>query len=163
MQEETGEISEMNFGLIHAITDVCILVKDISRSIDFYVGKLGFCLNRQADGFAEFSGAGFTLACWEIEHLSAHTGVSGARSDGPHKVCLAVRLSSPQVIDLIYKELVANGVPFYRPPDDYAWNARCAYFTGPDDELWELYAWKDGGSVGDSINFRLPSGEEPTP
>lgn len=145
----TKQGSEMSFGLTHAITDVCILVKDIARSIDFYVGLLGFTLNRRADGFAEFFGAGLTLACWEIEHLSSHTGVSGARADGPHKICLAVRLASPREVDRVHAELDAKGVPFYRPPDDYVWNARCAYFTGPDDELWELYAWKDGGSFGD--------------
>ncbi len=32
-----------------------------------------------------------------------------------------------------------------RAPADYPWNARCAYFTDPDDTLWELYAWLEGG------------------
>ncbi|MDX3928529.1 MAG: VOC family protein [Shinella sp.] len=138
----------MSFAQTYPITDICILVKDAQRSIDFYVGKLGFELNRRAAGFAEFNGAGLTLACWEIAHLSEHTGVSSARAEGPHKACIAVRLPSPQAVDEAYAELTAKGVPFYDAPDDYGWNARCAYFTGPDDELWEIYAWKDGGSKG---------------
>jgi hypothetical protein len=45
----------------------------------------------------------------------------------------------------MHAELSGKGVPFYGPPENYAWNARCAYFTDPDDTLWELYAWLDGG------------------
>lgn len=138
----------MSFAQTYPITDICILVKDVQRSIDFYIGKLGFELNRRAEGFAEFTGAGLTLACWEIAHLSEHTGVSGARADGPHKACIAVRLPSPAAIDAAYAELISKGVPFYGEPDDYVWNARGAYFSGPDDELWEIYAWKEGGSSG---------------
>ncbi len=138
----------MPFAQDHAITDVCVLVKDTQRSIDFYVGKLGFTLNRRADGFAEFIGAGLTLACWELDHLSEHTGVANAKAEGPHKVCIAVRVPSPAAVDAAYQELMEKGVPFYGEPADYVWNARGAYFIGPDDELWEIYAWKDGGSVG---------------
>lgn len=138
----------MSFAQQHAITDVCILVKDTRRSIDFYVSKLGFEINRRAEGFVEFNGAGLTLACWEIDHISANTGVSNAKADGPHKVCIAVRVPSPAAVDHAFAELSAKGVPFHGPPEDYVWNARGAYFIGPDDELWEIYAWKDGGSKG---------------
>ena len=87
-----------------------------------------------------------TLAAWELDHINLHTGVSKQASPrGAHKVCVAVQLDTPAEIDRLYGELVAKGVPFYAPPGDYAWNARCAYFTDPDDTLWELYAWLDGG------------------
>ena len=51
----------------------------------------------------------------------------------------------PKDLDPLHAELTAKGVPFYGPPENYVWNARCAYFTDPDDTLWELYAWLDGG------------------
>ena len=38
---------------------------------------------------------------------------------------------------------------FTGAPQNYSWNARCCYFTDPDDNLWELYAWAEGGPVGD--------------
>lgn len=138
----------MAFAQEHAITDICLLVKDTQRSIDFYVDKLGFEINRRAEGFVEFNGAGLTLACWEIDHLSGNTGVSNAKAEGPHKACIAVRVPSPEAVDASYLELKDKGVPFYGEPTDYVWNARGAYFIGPDDELWEIYAWKDGGSMG---------------
>lgn len=136
----------MAFGGLDRITDVCLLVADIERTVEFYVDKLGFRLRRRAEGFADFHGKGVTLAAWELDHINSHTGVSNARSPRhAHKVCVAVKLDAPAEIDRLYADLTAKGVPFYSPPQDYVWNARCAYFTDPDDTLWELYAWLDGG------------------
>ena len=136
------------FAQRHAISDVCVLCEDVERSIRFYRDRLGFKLRHRAEGFADFSGAGLTLALWEIDHISRHTGVAAMRGPGAHKACIAVKLPSPDEVDACYEELTANGVVFQRPPADYPWNARCCYFAGPDDELWELYAWLEGGPVG---------------
>ncbi len=136
----------MSLGKLKAISDVCILVEDIERTVDFYVNKLGFALRRRAEGFADFQGAGTILAAWELDHIHEHTGVSNRRAaSGAHKACIAVELDAPSEVDRFYEALLAAGVPFYRPPADYVWNARCAYFTDPDDTLWELYAWLEGG------------------
>ncbi len=136
------------FAQRHAISDVCVLCEDVERSVAFYRDKLGFELLHRAEGFADFTGAGLTLALWEIDHINAHTGVANTRGPGAHKVCIAVKLPSPAEVDASYAELSAKGVPFYGPPADYVWNAYACYFTGPDDELWELYAWREGGPVG---------------
>ena len=136
----------MPLGAIHKISDICLLVEDIERTVDFYVGKLGFRLRRRAEGFADFHSEGVTLAVWELDHISRHTGVSNTRSPrAAHKACVAVQLSSLAEIDRLYRDLSAKGVTFYGPPADYVWNARCAYFTDPDGTLWELYAWLAGG------------------
>ncbi len=142
---ERGEASVVKFAQAHPISDVCILVEDLERSIRFYVDQVGFALRRRAPGFADFHGAGLTLALWEIDHISANTGVSDRRGPGAHKVCVAVALPSPAAVDECYAELSGYGVTFQGPPADYSWNARCCYFAGPDDELWELYAWLTGG------------------
>lgn len=132
------------------ITDICMLVADVERSIDFYAGRLGFVLRRRAEGFADFKGAGITLALWEIGHMAAHTGVSPTPAPpGIHKACVAVELPSPAEVDRLHAELGQAGVRFVGPPADHAWNARCCYFADPDDNLWELYAWLEGGPVGD--------------
>ncbi|SDN34706.1 VOC family protein [Ensifer sp. YR511] len=136
----------MDFGKSVRISDICLLVDDIDRTVDFYVDKLGFELRRQAEGFADFKGNGVTLAAWELNHINAHAGVSNRRADEcVHKACVAVELERPADVDRYYGELSAKGVPFYSPPDDYVWNARCAYFTDPDGTLWEIYAWLEGG------------------
>ncbi len=136
----------MSLGKVQAITDICILAEDIERTVQFYTEKLGFKLRRRAEGFADFHGPGVTLAAWETDHIHTHAGVSNTRAPkGAHKACIAVELESPAVLDALYQDLTANGVSFQAPPADYPWNAYCAYFTDPDDTLWELYAWGKGG------------------
>jgi catechol 2,3-dioxygenase-like lactoylglutathione lyase family enzyme len=133
-------------GQAKRISDVCLLVENIERTVDFYVNKLGFRLRRRAEGFADFNNGGIRLAAWELDHIHRHTGVSASRAPaGAHKACVAIELEAPAEIDRLYSELSARGVTFYRAPDNYVWNARCVYFTDPDDTLWELYAWLDGG------------------
>jgi uncharacterized protein len=138
----------MDFAQRHAISDVCILCADIERSIRFYVDKLGFKLAHRAEGFADFSGAGLTLALWDINHISRHVGISNMRGAGAHKACIAVKLPSPEELDAAYHDLAVKGTSFLAPPADYPWNAYCCYFVGPDDEVWELYAWREGGAPG---------------
>jgi len=135
------------FAQRHAITDICILVEDAARSVDFYVGKLGFTLNRHEDSFAEFTGAGLRLAVWQLDHIARHTGISDARAQGPHKACIAVRVPDAAAVDAAHAELSAKGVAFVRPPTSYAWDTYSCYFSGPDDELWELYAWNNAAAA----------------
>jgi catechol 2,3-dioxygenase-like lactoylglutathione lyase family enzyme len=138
------------FAQANPITDVCFLVEDIARATAFYVDRMGFKPRRRAPGFADFKGAGITLALWEIDHIASNTGVSARRAPaGVHKACAAMELGSPADVDRAYAELRATGVTFTNPPADYSWNARCCYFSDPDDNLWELYAWADGGPAGD--------------
>jgi uncharacterized protein len=137
----------MAFAQRHAITDTCVLVRDIEASIAFYRDKLGFALQHRAPGFADFTGAGHTLALWERAHIARHAGVpvDGAASAS---LAIAVRLPDAAALEAAYQELLEKGVAFVRPPADYPWNARCVYFSGPDGEVWELYAWLAGGAPG---------------
>jgi catechol 2,3-dioxygenase-like lactoylglutathione lyase family enzyme len=128
------------------ITDICLLVEDIQRTVDFYTNVLGFRLRRRAEGFADFHSEGVTLAAWELDHINRHCGVSNKRAPAKaHKACVAVQLPAPSDIDAMHAKLVAQGVDFVSPPADYPWNARCAYFTDPDDNVWEIYAWHSEG------------------
>ena len=137
----------MKFAQRHAIQDVCLLVTDVEASVAFYTEKLGFKLKHRAPGFADFTGAGLTLACWERAHIEEHANVR-VRPGSSSAVIVAVLISSPAEIDALYDELSASGVAFVNPPADYPWNARCLYFYGPDGEVWELYAWLEGGAPG---------------
>jgi catechol 2,3-dioxygenase-like lactoylglutathione lyase family enzyme len=144
------DMTTMQFAQLYPITDLCFLVADVERSIAFYVGKLGFRLRRRAPGFADFKGAGLTLALWELRHISKHTGVSALRAgQHVHKACAAVEVASPKAVDDLYRALGQVGIAFQGPPADYPWNARCCYFADPDDNLWEIYAWLEGGPVGE--------------
>ena len=99
----------MEFAQRHAITDVCILVSDVERSIDFYTKRLGFKLRRRAEGFADFKGAGLTLACWETGHIGKHTGVKSENGKGLYNTAIAVELPSPNEVELLLCRIDGQG------------------------------------------------------
>lgn len=139
----------MSLGTTKKISDICLLVENVDRTIDFYVNKLGFRIRRRAEGFVDFHAERVILAAWELDHINRHTGVSNQRSPkAAHKACVAMELEAASEVDRLYEELVGKGVEFYAPPADYEWNARCVYFYDPDGTLWELYAWIGTGAEG---------------
>ncbi len=139
----------MAFGM-PPLTDFCFLVEDAERSVTFYRDKLGFKLRTRAEGFADFTTRNVALALWEIDHIAAAIGISNARSGpGVHKAVAAIEVDTAAEVDTLYDELAARGVVFVSPPKDYAWRARCVYFTDPDENLWEIYAWLDGKRFGE--------------
>ena len=135
----------MDLGLQHAITDICLIVPDVDRSIDFYE-KIGFQLRRRNEGFADFDAAGTTLALWEGKHLSEHVGFAEADFSRPsHRVMTAMRVASDDVVNAVYDDLLGKGIAGLTKPQVYEWNAYAVYFTDPDGNVWEVYAWRPAG------------------
>lgn len=130
-----------------SVTDICVIVNDIERSISFYRDVIGFQLLHRAPGFADFQSAGVVFALWDKEHINSHTGVD-VTPQRPASVLIAVRLENAAEVDTVAADLQQRGVVFSHLPRDCPWNARCAYFAGPDGEVWELYAWLTGGAPG---------------
>lgn len=135
----------MSLAALKRITEICLLVEDIGRTVTFYIEKLGLTLRRRADGFADFEMEALTLAAWEIGHIGTHTGVPNLPGRAGHKVCIAIELPDPAAVDRLFHELSAKDVPFRAPPRDFVWNARRAYFYDLDGTVWELYDRLDGG------------------
>ncbi len=124
------------------ISDVCMICRDLDRSIAFYRDKLGFRLRRKAEGFADFTSERVVLALWEAGHIAEHVGIEGAADDGTvHKVMTAVEVASAREVDEIHRSLSDAGVAMHGPPKAYPWNAYACYFADPDGNLWEIYAW----------------------
>ena len=61
--------------MAEAISDLCFLVQDLDRAIEFYRDRVGFKLRRLAPGFADFFTAGVTLALWQVDHMQSHLGL----------------------------------------------------------------------------------------
>jgi lactoylglutathione lyase len=55
--------------------------------------------------------------------------------DGAARMLLAVEVES---VEAAYKELIAKGVQFLRPPTDHPWGRRTAPFADPEGNLWEI-------------------------
>ncbi|MDH3663231.1 MAG: VOC family protein [Alphaproteobacteria bacterium] len=124
------------------ISDVCMICKDLDRSIAFYRDKLGFQLRREADGFADFKSESVVLALWEGRHIGEHVGIAESLVDpSVHKVMTAIEVPDAAEVDTLHASLGANGVVMHGPPKAYPWNAYAFYFADPDGNLWEVYAW----------------------
>ena len=123
------------------LSDVCLLVEDVARSVEFYRDRLGFAVKRLDTGFAEFWTGGVILALWQRDDLADNLDLPAARRAGTSTM-VAVRMDSAADIDREYARLSAAGVGFHAPPADYAWNAYAAYFGDPDGHLWEIYHWR---------------------
>ena len=122
------------------ITDIALFVADLQRALVFYRDRLGLQVKRLDTGFAEFWLEGATLALWEEADVRRALGLGNAARRGPHAM-VAIRLETPEAVDALHAELAARGVTFRGPPRTHPWNAHAAYFSDPDDNLWELYCW----------------------
>lgn len=132
------------------LTDVCLLVADIPRSVAFYRDRLGFAVKRLDTGFAEFQTRGVTLALWQRDDIRTNLNLPEALRGGSGCM-VAVRLASIDEVDREYERLTGAGVDFLAPPKTYAWNAYCAYFRDPDGHLFELYHWRGAPRVIEEI------------
>jgi catechol 2,3-dioxygenase-like lactoylglutathione lyase family enzyme len=129
-----------------SISDFCLLVQDLERAIEFYRDRVGFKLRRLAPGFADFFTAGVTLALWQVDHMQAHLQLPpGMAAKGRWRTMAAVQVESRERVLAMHLELLARGVPFLVGPQAYPWNAYACYFTDPEDNLWEIYTWQEGG------------------
>jgi uncharacterized protein len=128
------------------ISDFCFLVKDLDRAIAFYRDQVGFKLRRLAPGFADFFTTGVTVALWQVDHMQTHLKLPpGIASRGGWRSMAAIQVESSERVHSLYQELGARGVPFVAEPQAYPWNAFACYFTDPEENLWEIYTWQEGG------------------
>lgn len=137
----------MAFGMEHPITEICLLVNDIERSIEFYQ-RLGFEMERHGDSFVSFKAAGLQLAVWDSKYVEKYVGFKAPDSDRPvHKAMVAFRVAGQEIVDRIYEELHGKSVEMLSAPRYYPeWNAYCLYFSDPDGNTLEVYAWGEGGA-----------------
>jgi catechol 2,3-dioxygenase-like lactoylglutathione lyase family enzyme len=136
-------------GSKYQITDICMTCNNLEESVAFYRDKIGLKLRRSQEGFADFMSESVTLALWQLDHLKEHAGVDGHAGDKKtRKTMVAVEVPTRKAVDEIYNDLIAKDVPFTGPPADFKWNAYCCYFSDPDGNLWEVYAWIGDGAGG---------------
>jgi uncharacterized protein len=129
-----------------SISDFCLLVQDLDRAVQFYRDLVGFRLRRLAPGFADFFTSGVTLALWQVDHMQTHLNLPpGQAQRGGWRTMAAIQVESRDSVHSMHRELSAQGVPFLVAPQAYPWNAYACYFTDPEDNLWEIYTWQEGG------------------
>ena len=132
----------MSLEPLRNLTDVGLFVADLERAVAFYGETLGFELKRLDHGFAEFRTQGVGLALWEVADVTAALALEDSPRQGL-SVMVAVRVETADAVDALHDALASKGVRIVQAPTTHAWNARTTYFSDPDDNLWEIYAWVD--------------------
>ena len=132
----------MSLDALRNLTDIGLFVADLERAIAFYGETLGFELKRHDIGFAEFRTNGVGLALWEVSDVTEALALAETPRQGL-SVMLAVRVETADAVDALHDELATKGVTIVQAPTTHAWNARTTYFSDPDGNLWEIYAWVD--------------------
>ena len=143
------ETRNLEFAQRHAISDVCVLVEDIERSIAFLFRAARLQAQASRRGLRRFhrrrADAG---ALGDRPHQPPHRHLEQARPRRPQGLHCRPAADAGRCRRLPRGAELRKASSSSGPPADYPWNARCCYFAGPDDELWELYAWRQGGAVG---------------
>ena len=132
----------MSLEPLRNLTDIGLFVSDLERAIAFYGETMGFALKRRDVGFAEFHTNGVGLALWEVSDVTQALELAETPRQGL-SVMVAVRVETADAVDALHDELAAKGVTIVQAPTTHAWNARTTYFSDPDGNLWEIYAWID--------------------
>ena len=115
---------------------VVVVVTDLDRSLEFYVGVLGLPLGHRSGLYAQLDTGPTRLALYQREAMAATLGRSLTRPD-PHAPGFEIGFKVPDV-DAAYAELVAAGAEPAGPPVDRPWGQRTAYVGDPDGHLVEL-------------------------
>src|ERR1700723_4670183 len=102
--------------MAEAISDLCFLVQDMDRAIEFYRDRVGFKLRRLAPGFADFFTTGVTLALWQVDHMQSHLGLPGSSKSGGWRTMAAIQVESSERVQAMHQELSSRGVPFLAEP-----------------------------------------------
>lgn len=134
---------------VASITHVAIRVKDIARTLDFYVDKLGFAemmrLDRDGRLWLVY------LRITDDQYLEVFPEGEGGDAPGANMVgynhmCLAV----PD-IDQTVRELEAAGIPLFRPKTKGADGNWQAWIQDPDGHRIELMQMAPDGMQAEAI------------
>ncbi len=134
---------------IKSIGHVAIRVKDIKKSLDFYVNKLGlaemFRLNRDGKLWIVY------LRLTDTQFIELFPDAVGDRAPkedtvGLNHVCLEC-----DDIDLVLKQIAAKGIPLFRPKKLGADNNYQAWIEDPDGNRIELMQMGKGSMQEEAI------------
>ena len=115
---------------------VVLVVDDVDRSLDFYVGILGLALGHRSGPFAQLDTGVTRVALYARSAMSDTLGRPlRAPSDDAPGFELGFKVDD---CDAAFRDLVDRGATPAVEPQDRAWGQRTAYLRDPDGYLVEL-------------------------
>ena len=127
-----------------------IVVSDMGRAVAFY-RRLGleFPEGAENEGHVEAELGGGVRYMIDTEEVMRMFDEEWRRPSDGHLVGGAFRCESPEEVDSVYADLLANGGSAYKEPWDAFWGQRYAQVRDPDGIVIDLYAsLPDSGDVG---------------
>ncbi|NBC67079.1 MAG: VOC family protein [Bacteroidetes bacterium] len=120
------------------MTVLTLGVKDLSKAIDFYEGKLGWKrMEWDSDNIAFYKLNGIILSLFPEDDLADDANVDNQGS-GFKKFTMAYTTKSEEEVDQIFDGLKAKGVEIVKEPEKVSWGGYSGYFADPDGNLWEV-------------------------
>jgi uncharacterized glyoxalase superfamily protein PhnB len=116
-------------------------VRDMARSVAFY-RKLGLDFPEGAENeqHVEAPLAGGMRYALDTEEVMRAFDPEWKRPTGGHAVGGAFRCESPEEVDRVYRELLAEGATPHKEPWDAFWGQRYAQLKDPDGTVIDVYA-----------------------
>jgi lactoylglutathione lyase len=116
-----------------------LFVADYRRARDFYENVMGLeCVHGTdgVDAYFKIGSDGLLL----ISNATAGDLLSPDDVDRePARGARFVMATEVPDVDAAYAELRNRGAQFLRVPADRPWGLRCAHFTDPDGNVWEIH------------------------
>ena len=114
--------------MIEGLAGIIIWTDNLERLLPFYRDKLGLVPYSVQPDFVAFSFGDVRLS------LGLHSQVSGASRE-PYRIMVNLGVRD---IHKVYRELMARGVEFIRPPEREHWGGWVATFRDPDGNVLQL-------------------------
>lgn len=134
---------------ITSIGHVAIRVKDIKRSLDFYVNKLGFKemfrLDRDGKLWIVY------LRVTDSQFIELFPEAIGDRSPPAEAIGLNHLCLNVDDIDLVVGQITAKGIPLYRPKKMAVDRNYQAWIEDPDGNRIELMQMASDSMQGEAI------------
>lgn len=122
------------------VSVVTVGARDLDTLRSFY-RALGWTLAIDLEDFAAFETAGAVLALYPLESLARDAQLTPAAPGGGMQAFNpAINVDSPGEVDETIAAAREAGGHVTKEPVTMEWGGRSAYFTDPEENLWEV-AW----------------------
>ena len=119
------------------ISVITLAVSDLERATRFYRDGLGLPIRDDKPPVVYFQLRGTWLALFPREPLANYANVA-PEGQGFSGVTLSCNLASREEVDQTADAARKAGATIVNPPHEVGWGGYTAWFSDPDDHLWEL-------------------------
>jgi catechol 2,3-dioxygenase-like lactoylglutathione lyase family enzyme len=121
------------------ISAITLGARDLDALRDFY-RALGWALAIDHDDFAAFDTKGAVLTLYRLESLARDAELAASAPRSGMQSNVAINVDRADQVDETIAAVRQAGGRITKEPVDMEWGGRSAYFTDPEDNLWEV-AW----------------------